>query len=290
MNIMDIVNNKKKAIEAASGRRERTVRPQPGKSKFRILPGWRGDEDPTFFHDFGQHYIKDGNDDLKAVYMCTEKTYGKPCPICQALSDAKGKVVDDDNLIKAIDESRASNRMLFNALHLDGEDPSSPIILEVSPTTAQKIFDIMGGEDGYGDITDLESGTDIIISRSGKGLNTEYSIYAAPKSGKVNKAVMKNLHNLDDYVNQEFDEGRNKALAAVSTVAGALPLSTGGGGGAATAIAHDPTAVAEDADYPTAEVAEYSEPKPKAVEKAAPAIEEYSDSDLDDMLADLELD
>lgn len=292
MDIMDLVRKKRQAIQASSGRREKTHKPQPGKSRFRILPGWK-EGDVTFFRDFGSHFIKDTNDDLKAVYICTEKTNQQACPICEGIA-AGISASSDDAVIAALKESQSSNRILFNALHLDGDDPNSPVILDLTPTTAEKIFDLMGD---YGNVTDLDEGTDILINRTGKGLNTEYSIIPAPKSNTVDKAVLANLHDLDAYVQQEYDEGKNKAIAAVSTVSGLLPHSSGpaishSGGAAAAAIAHDaPTEYDEDeyGSIPETPVAE-ALAEPKAVKAEEEQTDDLSDSELEDMLGMFETD
>lgn len=278
--IMDIVRKKKQAIQASSGRRENTHKPQPGKSKFRILPGWR-EGDPTFFQDFGQHFVKNQKDELQAVYMCVDKTYGQPCPICQSIEQGIMRSTDDD-ITKALKESKSSSRVLFNALHLDGDDANTPIILDLSPTTAEKVLGLM---EEYGNITDLDEGVDIIITRSGKGLNTEYTVMPAPKSAPVDKAVLKNLHNLDEYVKQEFDQGRNKAIAAVSNISGLLPP-------AASASAPKLSAPAESYDdnyasMPADDEPTYSEPKLEAEPVSSEASDAIGDDELDAMLAEL---
>ena len=217
---MDRVKAKKQQLQAQSGRREKTFKPQPGKSRLRILPPWRGGDDTEFFHDFGQHFIKDKSDKLQAVYMCTEKTSGKPCVVCNAIAQGITES-DDDEVINALNDSKSKGRVLLNALHLDGDDPETPVILDLTPTTFEKVLEVM---DEYGDITDIENGCDIVINRTGKGLNTEYSVMPSPKSNPVNKAVLAKMHDLSKYVEQEFAEGENKALTAVGVTSGSVAL------------------------------------------------------------------
>lgn len=217
--MMDLVKAKRAAMQAASGRREATVKPQPGKSRWRILPSWRGAEELTFFQEFGQHFIKGVDGVLKAVYVCTEKTLGKPCDICEGLAAASVRT-DDEKVKEALKESRSKGRVLMNALHLDGEDPTTPVILDLTPTTFGQLLDLM---EEHGNITDLKEGVDIVISRTGKGLNTEYLIQPAAKSAPVDSKVLKKLNDLDKYVMQEYEEGHMKALAAVSAISGLLP-------------------------------------------------------------------
>lgn len=292
--IMDLVKKKKAALQASSGRREKAVKPQPGKNKFRILPNGQ-DEELQFWQDFGQHFIKDTNDGLKAVYMCTEKTDGKPCPICEGIAQGINEAGDDD-VIGALKDSKASGRVLLNALHLDGDDANTPVILDLSPTTFEKVLELM---EEYGNVTSLDEGIDIVINRSGKGLNTEYSVLPAAKSKPVDKAVLKNLHNLQEYVKQEWDEGRNKAISAVSNVSGLM--LTMSDTPTTAALAGPSSADDEFDDYDTATPAPASSKADKVEVEVVAELDEaelddtgavatdeaLSDAELDDMLASL---
>jgi hypothetical protein len=82
-------------------------------------------------------------------------------------------------------------------------------------------------------------------SRTGKGLNTEYSVMPSAKSNPVDASVMAKLHNLNEYVKQEYDQGKLKALAALSTVSGNPALIGAGAvafGGPGTKAIAAPTA------------------------------------------------
>src|SRR5690606_22511219 len=99
------------------------------------------------------------------------------------------------------------------ALHRDGSEPGQPKILEIGP----KLFgDFLGIIQEWGAETlDLDGGRDVIIERTGKGLSTKYSIQIAAKSEPVPAAVMKQVKNLDEYVAQESDEQKVRAIANV---------------------------------------------------------------------------
>lgn len=281
MDVMELVRKKKKSLQAQSGRREKTLKPQGGKNRYRILPGWRGGDDPTFFQDFGQHFVKGVDGTLKAVYICAEKTFGKPCAVCEALAEGVNHAENDEQL-KALGESKSKGRILMNVLHIDGDDPKTPQILDLTPTTAEKVFELM---DEYGDITDLNEGIDIIINRSGKGLNTEYSVMPAAKSKAVDDSVMGNLHNLDEYVQQEYEEGATKAIGAARGISGLLPSS-----------ADTPSTSADDAgldDVLEGELGAEADDADDAyavADKPAEAVSEddMSDDELDALLDDLD--
>ena len=241
--LLELVRAKKQQIQTQTGRREKATKPITGKNVFRILPSWRGEKsDGQFWHDFGQHYIKGLDGVLKAVYICTQKTYDKPCSICDGLGKAIHDASDDET-INLLKEARSSSRILVNALNRSAgsETPNVPVILELSPTTFEKIMELweMWQAEGI-DITALDSGMDIIINRSGKGLLTKYDVQAAPKSATVNASILKDIHNLDDYVAQESDSERVKALTAVHAVVGLLGV---------TAIGSSMRTVSDDEEF-----------------------------------------
>lgn len=221
LSLMELIAQKKAALK--SGNRQKTVKPPEGRSKWRILPGWRTDGDPTFYHDFGQHFIKDGTDTLKAVYVCVDKTFGKPCDVCSALDHAI-KNTSDDAMVELLKKSKASGRVLLNALHVDGDKPTEVQILELSPNTFAEFLNIV--QEWGAEVLDLDGGKDIIIERTGKFLQTKYSLQVAAKSVVVPADTLKKLHNLDEYVAQESEEQAKRALANLNAVAGMLPAPT----------------------------------------------------------------
>jgi len=276
----ELARKQKQEIQASMGRRERTVRPPAGRSKWRILPSWKGVEDPTIGHSWGQHFVRDMNDDLVAVHMCMEKTYGKPCPICDSLTNALRHSNDETQSI--LEKAKSSGRFLVNAYHLDGEDPTTPVILELSPTTYEKLMDqidIWMGEDEEDetDILDLDTGHDIIISKTGKGLNTKYELSVAPKPRKA-KLDMEELHNLDDYVKQMHEATEQKALLAFDKI------STGGNKSLPNHKSDDDDddmGDIFDGDFHEEKLAEVKDDKPKTSSVS-------EDEEIDDILGELE--
>jgi len=315
MDIMEMIRQKKAALQEQSGRREKTVKPQQGKSTWRILPGWRGGDDPTFWHDFGMHFVHgttpgENGSTLRAVYICTAKTFGTPCPVCDAVSEGL-RIAPNDAVVKALEGSKSSNSILVNALHRSGDDPETPVILEMRPSIFRRVLEIT---DDYGNITDPNSGFDMIITREGRGLNTQYSVTPALNSQPVPAAALQQLHNLDDYVKQEYDEGRMKALASVRESVGQLPspnyatpnVAESAAQNAATAVSSNEAPPFEPDQRPVIEGQAETQPAPVAQPQTqqAPAATpppvaqaagaevasgpvSMSDKDMEDLLADL---
>jgi len=299
MSIKDLIAQKQKDISAKKGR-ARTWKPKPGKSRVRILPSWRGLDDPHFFHDFGVHFVKNEKKETDAIYLCTEATFGKECPVCQAIGQGI-KNSNDDDQIKLLKSANAGQRYLMNVLVLSEDDiKSEPQIMEVGTTVFESICEIISE---YDDITKLEGGVDLVITREGSGqFDTKYTVMPAPKSVKVPESVYQKVHNLDEYVAQENEESRNKAVAAVSRAAGFMLASDDSFGGPANALPGGKTAalpdaemgsVMDDIDLDGIEDAEVIEsPAAEAVtEPMGTSSEEvatdFDDDELDDLLADL---
>lgn len=259
--LLEMMKQKKAALKS----KDKTIKPQPGSNRYILLPGWRKDEQHVWFHDFGQHYIKNAADEIQAVYPCNEAIYGKPCPICDGLNRAQHAAADDET-VELLKKAKAGRSYLMNVLALDSEDPTTPQILEIRSTAFGQLLETV--EEWAGTMFDPDEAQIFTISREGKGLNTKYSVSVSPKKQAVPKAAYAKLTNLDEYVAQESDEQKRKALSAINSVAGILgndkPTTT------RPALAHD-------------EVEEAPVARAKPAAKPGPALDE----ELDDLLGDL---
>jgi hypothetical protein len=206
---------------------QKTIKPKAGRNRYRILPGWRKNGDPTFFHDFGQHFIKDAAGQVKAVYICTDKTFGRPCEVCDAVAQGI-QMSTDDVMKKRVEEAKSSGRVLLNVLELDGPQPTVPQILEVAPTVfngKKGVGGIISLFDEWPNMLDPNTGNDIIVEKSGAGLDTAYSVQIAGASKPVPADALTKLCDLDAYVLQENEQAQQRALASVRSVAGLPPPS-----------------------------------------------------------------
>jgi hypothetical protein len=312
--LLELLKNKKQDL--AAGKRQKTVKPADGRSRWRILPSWRG-AGQQFWHDFGQHFVKKPDNSIAAIYICTDKTFGKPCPICDAVSSGI-KSATDDATMKLLKDAKSNGRVLVNAMHLDGKEPGKVEILELPPTLFAAIIDIAqeweeAGETIFGAGNE---GKDIIIQREGTGMNTKYTAQIAAKSQVVPADVLTKLHDLDAYVQQESHEQQLRALNSVRAVTGLLPApATSAPSGAMPAAAAAAASIATELDDPYAVATPPSKPaaavKPAGTVKklddeitdvpdlpakatvaattapAAAAVESTGDADLDDLLNQL---
>jgi hypothetical protein len=219
--LLKMIADRKAAVS-----RIKTTKPNPGRNRFRLLPGWRKNGDPTFFHDFGQHFIKNAVGEVKAVFICTDKTFGQDCQVCAEV--AKGILASTtDQQKRMLEEARANGRVLVNALHLDGPNPNEPVILELAPSAfngKKGVGGIISLFTDWPDLLDLQKGADVIVERSGTGKETAYGISAVP--GKpVDPKVLERLHDLDKFIANEMSEAsKRRALTQVATLSGDAEL------------------------------------------------------------------
>lgn len=238
---LEMLKSKQKEL-AAKKVRDNTVKLPNGKSRWRILPHWSGDLDKAFFHDFGKHFIKDFSGQVQAVYICTAKTFSKPCPICDTITKAEIGT-RDENTKNLLGEAKAGQRFLVNAVRKNdkGEYENEVALLELPNGVLDEVVNLafQFASDGV-NIFSPEEGFDVIIQREGTGRKTKYKAMLAPKSTPISTDYLSRATNLDEYVQQEYEEGKTKALAAISSLSSsstpALPRSVAAAPAAGTAI------------------------------------------------------
>lgn len=216
--LMSMMKDKKASMQ----KRDKAQRPQPGKNRIVLLQGWRKGEEHVWFHEFGQHFIKDANKQIKAVYPCADATYGKPCAVCDGLAQA-GRMTSDDSIQELLGEAKAGREILINALVLDGPGakPSEAQVYAIKRGVFAQIIELI--EEWGVAVFQKE----LVITREGKGLNTKYSVQISPKDATIPAGVIEKLVDLDEYVKQESTEQMTRALGAINALAGQLPAPTG---------------------------------------------------------------
>lgn len=154
--------------------------PKEGRNVIRILPAKEGQE---FYSEAKVRYNVGPKKKMVTVPLDSSP---ENCPIHEfvdKLFDSGDK--DDEKLAKSM---RMSNRYYFNIIDRsieEGEEGYGDVQVFGCGTT---IFtDILGiiVDPDYGDITDPEKGFDIIINKSGSGLQTEYRTNARPKQTPI---------------------------------------------------------------------------------------------------------
>lgn len=305
----------RKLVSGASNKYSRSsgtrIKPKEGVNRYRILipdrkhASWMP-ANGQFWADLGVHWIKASENDKPLVVIgCESTVFQRPSRIAPLIDQAIASAIDEES--KQLYQSwKAKTSVLVNVLDRSkgSSNPDDPQILELTPTTWGAVMGIVQQYDDEGeDILDAENGMDIIITRTGKGLNTQYSVNVAPgKSQPVPDAALKNCHDLFAHIEKEFFRGEEeKAIAAIGQIAGInVPRLAGPVRGTPTAALTSAASEVEDAEVTDDDLSVLEEeeaapaPTPKVrVETAAPAAKakdpaEDEDIDLDDVLGDLE--
>ena len=179
-----------------------------GSSAIRILPPW----DPTgrVALPVFSHPIEFQGKDMgykKYTWTCVNKTFNKPCAICEGLAGLAASGVDISNW-----EAR-QRKYYFNAIVL--QDPSNQVapgthVLMKAPKTFYDWIISQITNPMIGDITSVDNGIDIICTREGEGLGTSYNMTLSPNGRTpINKEYLDkitDLYNLDDIFSTGFEQ------------------------------------------------------------------------------------
>lgn len=254
-----------------SGMSSKSIKPKEGRNTYRILApnaDWVEAAGGQFWADLGVHWIKaDPNGKPIAVVGDCDTVYQKPSILNSAIEMAIESAPDEAT--KELYSSwKARRSVLINVIDRQDKGNTDPQILELTATTFGKVLDIIQlyGEAGE-DITDPVSGVDIVITRTGKGLNTNYDVAVAPgKSAPVPKDVLDKSADLPKHIGENFFRGEEqKALNAIQEISGvALPRIGSSASRTPTPALTSASASVEDADMP------FEPDAPKAVKTAAP--------------------
>jgi hypothetical protein len=199
-----------------------------GATRIRILPGWDKENPELFYHDFGQHWIKDFEGNVITTVGDSYTTYGRECEVRNAIEAAMRAAPTDEHKSK-LKEMLAKPRILVNALILDDKDVSStePVLVEFSSTQFDQILAHMQFilEETGDSMINIEKGYDITIEKEGKGLSTKYNFIVSRKATNVPFSSLDKLINLETYVQSQFAAKMQKAIAAVRQLTGGANIT-----------------------------------------------------------------
>lgn len=212
-----------KAKNRYSGSGGKAYKMKEGRNTLRLLVDPKVVEtNGQFWHDLGVHWIKaDENGKPITVIGDCDYTYQQPSMINAAIEQAIASATDEESK-KLYESWRSRKTVLFPAI-VRGENGDDPTIVEVTPTTWGKITEILSlYMDNGEDLTDPQTGKDIVVNRTGKGLNTDYSVMISPAPSQPLPAdVLTKLPDIDAYIQKEFFRGEEqKALNAIAQIAG----------------------------------------------------------------------
>lgn len=158
-----------------------------GKYKIRILPaGWGDEDNPPDFWGVKVWVHPSLGPDNRDAYICPNKTNGDPCPICDAINEAKrtGSIPPRDteagrkhwaNQVKPYERVLAYVLVRSDS-DIDDEGVDAVRLFPMAPSLAKAIAQ-QGEDPDDGEVLyldDLEDGYDLTFKREGTGMKTRY--------------------------------------------------------------------------------------------------------------------
>ena len=126
-------------------------RPQDGEQTIRIVPTEDGDP----FKDYWFHYNVGNN----SGFLCPNKNYGDRCPVCEFATKLYREGTPDS--IKMAKTLFARQRC-FSPVLVRGEEESGVRVWGYGKMAYESLLTLVLNPD-YGDITDAEAGTDLVL-------------------------------------------------------------------------------------------------------------------------------
>jgi len=148
--------------------------PPQGPSEIRVLPEI-GDME-WFFQEVGRHYLPD----KKTVYCPSFTSDGElDCPVCDFVQDLYA--LNDNASKEMASKIRVRKQYWMNIVVRENGKTSGPYIYTPGMTVFQALAGFINDPD-YGDIFDLQEGTDVTVTRDGQGLETTYQVIPKRKT------------------------------------------------------------------------------------------------------------
>ena len=136
-----------------SGENEMFWKPKEGTQMIRIVSPQNGDP----FRDLYFHYgLGDGG---RTSALCPKRNYGEKCPVCDF---ANGLWEEGDNDSQSMAKDYFAKMRVFAPVVVRGEEDKGVRLWGFSKTAYENLLNIVLDPE-YGDITDIESGTDLRI-------------------------------------------------------------------------------------------------------------------------------
>jgi len=153
----------------------------PGRTVIRVLPP--SDESGVWFREIREYYFQQGNQHL---FLSSPADFGLRDPLAEWSQEVYEK--GNEAAMKEASRFRPRVRYLMNVIVLsDTKDSSLEKGIKVlsSPAVVKEQLVKLDLMREYGDITNPENGFNIIVERTGTGLNTKYSVVPDPKRTNI---------------------------------------------------------------------------------------------------------
>lgn len=254
LSVKDRIAAKRGAIAANKSKGVRTYKWKPGKTVFRIIPAKDGGE---WDRRFGKTWLKTFDGNQKFSIGDRDITFGENDPvknmIFEGMRNAPTPEIKDH-----FKEMLAASKNIFQVLIISVNGapdpdaaPTSPQIVEVSETQFDNIlaqFEAYTDMDPDYDLAGKDGGHLFTCEKSGTGFDTKYTFLATPQKAPLKDEIIESQHDLDAWIQGEFEGLEEKAkeflqkLGAAAGISISAPQLTGGSN--AAQLTADPAAQA----------------------------------------------
>jgi len=139
------------ALNSKGDKKSAFWRPQDGEQTIRIVP--TADGDP--FKEFFFHYNLGNN----PGFLCPKRNFGDDCPVCNFVRTLYNE--GDEESVKMAKSLNARQRF-FSPVVVRGEEEEGARVWGYGKMAYQELLNLVLNPD-YGDITDTEDGTDLLM-------------------------------------------------------------------------------------------------------------------------------
>ena len=144
------------AVQHKGGGDNTFWRPSDGEQSIRIVP--TADGDP--FKDYWFHYNVGDN----RGFLCPKRNYGDHCPVCEFASQLwREGAASDDAEAKKMAKGLFARQRFFSPVLVRGEEDQGVRVWGYGKTAYESLLGLVLNPE-YGDITDPESGTDLVLT------------------------------------------------------------------------------------------------------------------------------
>lgn len=182
----------------------RTYKLKKGKTTLRVMPPYS--DKGVWFREFQQHQVNIGG---RWIYATCARQFGLPCPFCDRGEELYNEATEEKR--KEADMFRPKTQFLFNVVVLsdpEGDQRKNGIVpmqtgVKVKRQLLKYDADAIGDE-GFGDITNLEQGFNLTVERVG---NTEFTVTpSGRKRTNIAQTLSEDGYNLNDFTLHNLDE------------------------------------------------------------------------------------
>ncbi len=151
--------------KADTGGKTNYVKLKDGANVVRVLPPWSDECVPYKQAAFHYGVVQ------KRALACPKKMHGNDCPICDEVDRlfATGDKRDEEEARQFMSKWR----VFYNVI--DRSDEAAGVqVLGVGNSIHERVTSFFADPD-YGDISNIDDGTDVVIDKTGSGFNTRYT-------------------------------------------------------------------------------------------------------------------